>query len=113
MNNGLPASFPPCVVAPQSNASACSIVAPSLTKTALDNQSSPLLKTGSKVNSPETEMMPQMVELNTYIDKNLSDLKEQIAKLPAEQPKGWEELNELFIKTVKGQEKCKTYRHKR
>jgi len=49
VNYGLPAPFPPCVVAPQSNASACSIVAPSLTKTALDNQSSPLLKTGSKI----------------------------------------------------------------
>ena len=47
VNNRLPAPFPLCVVAPQLNAAAFAIVAPSLEKKPLANESSPLLNTGS------------------------------------------------------------------
>ena len=46
-NNRLATPFSSGVVTPQSNASACGVVAPSLIKKTLTNQSSPLLNTGS------------------------------------------------------------------
>ncbi|MCL2740467.1 MAG: MGMT family protein [Oscillospiraceae bacterium] len=55
VNNRLPADLSQGVVAPQSNAPACSIVAPSLEKNPLANQS---LNSSHEGSNPEQENIP-------------------------------------------------------
>jgi len=54
-----------------------------------------------KMNSPERERMPQITELNEYIDKTLPELEREAAKLPGEKKQGYDELNEIFISILK------------
>ena len=53
-----------------------------------------------KVNSPETDEMPQITPLNEYIEKNLPLLQAQTESLPDEVANSYEKLNRLFLDVV-------------
>ncbi len=50
-----------------------------------------------KVNSPETEVTPRIEPLNSFIEETIPLLKAQAESLPNMQPKGYDELNRLFM----------------
>ncbi|MEI6602595.1 MAG: nucleotidyltransferase domain-containing protein [Clostridia bacterium] len=53
-----------------------------------------------KMNTPEIGEIPKVNEINEYIEENLRSLKVEIDCLPKEIPKGWDELNFLFLSAV-------------
>ena len=50
-----------------------------------------------KMSSPETKMLPQMTELNDYIERMLPELEARAAQAPGGKKQGYDVLNELFI----------------
>ena len=54
-----------------------------------------------KTVSPETKTGKRVDIINEYIEHTMAELDEVIAALPAESPKGYEELNELFLQLLK------------
>jgi len=91
MNNCLSADFSLGVVAPQSNAPACSIVASSLAKNPLSNQSSTLRNPGSRfgvdiggttikigIVSNSNEVLEKQV-FDTRPERSISEIVEEIA----------------------------------
>jgi predicted nucleotidyltransferase len=59
-----------------------------------------------KHNIPEAGEMPKIKPLNEYIEESLPMLNEQVVLLPDLPQKGYEELNQFFIDTIRGN--CKT-----
>ena len=53
-----------------------------------------------KANSPETKIIPRIDILNEYLDKNITEIKEQIIGLPERPAQGWEELDSLFLSAL-------------
>ncbi|MCL2164643.1 MAG: nucleotidyltransferase domain-containing protein [Oscillospiraceae bacterium] len=53
-----------------------------------------------KINSPETLEMQFIEPLNAYIDEAIPLLREQVEALPTVKPKGYDELDNLFIETL-------------
>ncbi len=54
-----------------------------------------------KMNMPEIGEIPKIDILNKYIEENLISLQTKAALLPKEAPKGYEELNQLFLDAFK------------
>lgn len=50
-----------------------------------------------KRNAPEVKEIPRIAPLNEYLERSIAEIKEEIRRLPKEQPKDWEELNRLFL----------------
>ena len=50
-----------------------------------------------KRNAPEVKEIPRIAPLNEYLERSMEEIKEEIRRLPKEQPKDWEELNRLFL----------------
>lgn len=53
-----------------------------------------------KMSTSELGQGNRIDSINAYIDHNLHQLKMRIDALPADQKKGWDELNRLFMKLV-------------
>lgn len=53
-----------------------------------------------KVNSPEIKLIPRIDILNDYMDRSITEVKEQIEQLPKETAHGWKELDELFLSVL-------------
>lgn len=53
-----------------------------------------------KINSPEIKMIPRIDILNDYMDRSITEVKEQIKQFPKETAHGWKELDELFLSVV-------------
>lgn len=53
-----------------------------------------------KMNSPEIKEIPQIDQLNRYLDTGIVSVKEQIEKLPNTPVQDWNELNELFFSVL-------------
>ncbi|MDR0905477.1 MAG: nucleotidyltransferase domain-containing protein [Oscillospiraceae bacterium] len=53
-----------------------------------------------KTLSPETEEMPKIVAINTYIEEILPQLKAQVGALPQSTPRDYSALDRLFLRTV-------------
>ncbi len=53
-----------------------------------------------KMHSPETELCPQIEDLNRYIDRNLKELPDSLPFLKQETPCGYEELNRIFLSII-------------
>ena len=51
-----------------------------------------------KMEVPEMKLIPRVNEINAFIEEEIPRIKEQIGSLPEERGKGYEELNELFLK---------------
>ena len=56
-----------------------------------------------KVNSPEVKLIPKIAILNEYLDRSITEVKEQIEGLPKEVARGWEELDKLFLSVLDGE----------
>lgn len=54
-----------------------------------------------KINHPEQKLIPKIKELNEYMDRMIVEIETKINLMPREQKKPYEELNELFLKTLK------------
>lgn len=54
-----------------------------------------------KMNAPEIRNIPRVPEINDYLDREISRLKEEIAAFPAEHHGDWAPLNELFLQTIR------------
>lgn len=54
-----------------------------------------------KKNSLEIGKGPQIPELNQYIEQTLKALQQNIMLINCDGPKGWEQLNHLFLKAIK------------
>lgn len=54
-----------------------------------------------KMETPEFGEGKRMDRINDYLDRSIEEIGEQINALPAEQPKSWNNLNTLFLETVK------------
>ena len=54
-----------------------------------------------KVHSPEVKTILRIDVLNGYLDKSITEIKEQIELLPKETAQSWAELDELFLSVVK------------
>jgi hypothetical protein len=52
------------------------------------------------MHSPETELCPQIEDLNRYIDRNLKELPDSLPFLKQETPCGYEELNRIFLSII-------------
>jgi predicted nucleotidyltransferase len=50
-----------------------------------------------KMNSPEIGEEKRFDRVNAYIDQSMADIEKMIAKLPKEEVRGWDELNEIFL----------------
>lgn len=50
-----------------------------------------------KMHSPEVKLIPRIDELNRYLDNSILDVRECIERLPAETPRNWTTLNEIFL----------------
>lgn len=50
-----------------------------------------------KMNSPEVKLIPKIDVVNDYLDRSITEIKEQIERLPKETAQGWEELDNLFL----------------
>lgn len=57
-----------------------------------------------KMNQPEIAIGKRIVELNSWIEKELENLGTEIAKLPFDKKPGWEELNKLFLSELREKE---------
>ena len=55
-----------------------------------------------KINSPEIKLIPKIDILNDYMDRSITEVKEQIEQLPKETAHGWKELDELFLSVLDG-----------
>jgi hypothetical protein len=55
-----------------------------------------------KTPSPETEEMPKIAAINTYIEETLPQLKAQVGALPQSTPRDYSDLNCLFLRAVEG-----------
>lgn len=55
-----------------------------------------------KVRTPELGTGPRIDAVNAYIDETLARLEEEIRRLPAEPPVGWNDLNALFLSLLDG-----------
>lgn len=55
-----------------------------------------------KINSPEVKMIPRTDLLNDYLEQSITEIKEQIERLPRQVPRGWDELDELFLSLLEG-----------
>ena len=55
-----------------------------------------------KINSPEVKMIPRIDLLNDYLEQSITEVKEQIERLPRQAPQGWDELDELFLSLLEG-----------
>lgn len=53
-----------------------------------------------KINSPEIKLIPRIDILNDYMDRSITEVKEQIEQLPKETAHGWKELDELFLSVL-------------
>lgn len=53
-----------------------------------------------KVNSPEINLIPRIDILNDYMDRSITEIKEQIERLPKETAHGWKELDQLFLNVL-------------
>jgi len=54
-----------------------------------------------KTKMPEANEMPKVKELNDYIEDSLINLKAQSETMPSAKSKGFDELNRLFIESVR------------
>jgi predicted nucleotidyltransferase len=54
-----------------------------------------------KMNSPEIKEIPMIKALNEYIDINIEELSIKISNMPSDRPKKWDELNHIFLSSVK------------
>lgn len=50
-----------------------------------------------KMSSPEVKLIPKIDVVNDYLDRSITEVKEQIERLPKETVQGWEELDNLFL----------------
>lgn len=55
-----------------------------------------------KINSPEVKMIPRIDLLNDYLEQSITEIKEQIERLPRQAPQGWDELDKLFLSLLEG-----------
>ena len=55
-----------------------------------------------KMNSPEVKMIPRIDLLNDYLEQSITEIKEQIERLPRQAPQGWDELDKLFLSLLEG-----------
>lgn len=55
-----------------------------------------------KKNSPEIKEIKRMDKVNLYLDQEIAKIKEEIKLLENEKTLGWEELNQLFLDEIKG-----------
>lgn len=53
-----------------------------------------------KMKSPEVTLGKKIDPLNSYIDSSLEEIGEIIERMPEEKQRGWEDLNEIFLKLV-------------
>lgn len=53
-----------------------------------------------KMNAPEIREIPRVEEINSYLDRNIGDVKARIAASSAEHCPDWEPLNQLFLDVV-------------
>ena len=54
-----------------------------------------------KTGSPETKRLPQMKEINDYIERVLPELEAQASLAPGEKKQGFDELNEVFLSILR------------
>lgn len=54
-----------------------------------------------KMNSPEIETGKRIDEINEYIESNLAEIENYLTTLPAETKRDWNELNDIFLTTLK------------
>ena len=52
--------------------------------------------------TPELGTGPRIDAVNAYIDEMLARLEEEIRRLPADPPVGWNDLNALFLSLLDG-----------
>lgn len=50
-----------------------------------------------KMQSPEIGTGKRIDSINSYIEKNISDIEKQLEELPYEKERDWEELNKIFL----------------
>ena len=50
-----------------------------------------------KINSPEVKMIPRIDLLNDYLEQSITEIKEQIERLPRQAVQSWDELDKLFL----------------
>ena len=53
-----------------------------------------------KQNAPEVKLIPRIDALNVYLERSILEVREQIQRLPKEEPHAWGELNELFLSAL-------------
>lgn len=54
-----------------------------------------------KINAPEKKTGERIEPLNAYLSETMAELDAAIAALPADSPRGYEELNALFLSIVR------------
>ena len=50
-----------------------------------------------KMNTPEIGEGKRLDRINDYLDRNIEEIESVIAKLPTEDARNWDELNEVFL----------------
>lgn len=55
-----------------------------------------------KMNSPEIVKIPRIDKINEYLDKSIDEIKSVLQAMGEKKEVGWGELNDLFLKIVRG-----------
>jgi len=50
-----------------------------------------------KMNTPEIKEGKRFERINDYLDRNIKEIEDVNGKLPAEEARDWNELNEAFL----------------
>ena len=58
-----------------------------------------------KMETPEIGLGPRIDVINDYLDSMIEEIDQQIQMMPCDEKVTWEELNQLFLKTVSLDEK--------
>lgn len=53
-----------------------------------------------KMETPEIGLGPRIDVINDYLDSMIEEIDQQIQMMPCDEKVTWEELNQLFLKTV-------------
>ena len=53
-----------------------------------------------KMHAPEVKLIPKIDLLNTYFDRSMDEIQQQIEQYPKQPARSWEELNDVFLSAL-------------